>query len=383
MTRARTPASWRQAVDPAYSPDGRKLVFSSFNYGLGGDLHLVRADGRGRLRRLTRARPLREFEDGRDRSPAFAPDGRRLVYVNNRSQIRVYRAGRSRSIGSSGSGWEQVQPSWSVRGRIAFSSPGRIYTMRPDGSRRRRVVAGWDPDWSPDGRRIVYQIPGKAIIAIIRPNGRGRRVLTTDGVQPAFSPDGKHIVFVRPALFGPAGQRARDEIVVMRLRDRRTRTIADGATGRTGVRSRCSCPYHEFHYLHRPTWQPLRTAVGNALRSSPPSSPRLLVRRRCRRCPAHAAFPGRNGRIAFEHFQRVFPETAGPDSEYSRNSRCARMALGAAPCLAPTAMSEPAYSPSGRKLAVSAWLEPLLPSSRRRPRAAAAPDAADVRDRAT
>ncbi len=141
-------------AQPAYSPGGRRLAFadSSFPQTLGSSLYLVRASGHGRLRHLTRWRT-----GTYDVTPGWAPDGHRLVYVRSREhscrqEIRVYRAGGSRAIFSpSRCGDGPGVPVWSVRGRIAFSWQGAIYTMRPDGSHRRRVVAGDAPDWSPHG----------------------------------------------------------------------------------------------------------------------------------------------------------------------------------------------------------------------------------------
>ena len=154
--------------------------------------------------------------------------------------MRVYRAGRSREILEQ----EADNLAWSVRRRIAFAyEPGgsaasapSIYTVRPDGSRMRRIVeSGGDPDWSPNGRWIVYTMPGwlgglgpappspsfyKTSIALVRSDGSDRRVLTDHdgGREPAFSPDGKYIVFCR---FDEASHRS--TLVVMRLRDGRTR----------------------------------------------------------------------------------------------------------------------------------------------------------------
>jgi Tol biopolymer transport system component len=221
-------------AQPAYSPDGRRLAFSdsSFPQTLGSSLYLVRASGHGRLRQLTR------WRNGKyDVTPGWAPDGRRLVYSRFRrhlcrEQIRVYRAGGSRAILSpSHCGDGPGVPVWSVRGQIAFSWRDAIYTMRPDGSHRRRVVAGDGPDWSPHGHWIVFDRPGGGI-AMIRPNGHGLRLLTKEEGPsgPVFSPDGRYIVYAfRPPSGGPAmvrpAQGSQEGLVVMRLRDRRKRTI--------------------------------------------------------------------------------------------------------------------------------------------------------------
>ena len=250
---------------PAYSPHGRKLAFSFARFGppIGrSSLYVVRADGRGRRRRLTHPRRA-DFDLG----PAWAPDGARLAYIRS-LDVRVYRAGRSRSIGQ-----EANHLSWSVRGQIAFANePGgsaasepSIYIMRPDGSHMRRIVeSGGAPDWSPNGRWIVYTVPGwlgglgpappspslyKTSIALVRRDGSDRRVLTDHdgGREPAFSPDGKYIVFTR---FDDVS--LRDTLVVMRLSDRRTRTIVTTPPAVLGAPDR-----YEQHGLNSSSWQPL------------------------------------------------------------------------------------------------------------------------------
>jgi TolB protein len=74
-------------ADPAWSPDGRLVAFTSTRDGNGetcfeecrvnGEIYLMRSDGTG-LRRLT-------TDEADDRSPAWSPDGTRIVFVSDRS----------------------------------------------------------------------------------------------------------------------------------------------------------------------------------------------------------------------------------------------------------------------------------------------------------
>ena len=99
-------------------------------------------------------------------------------------------------------------------GLIAFNAltddQNQIYTVRPNGHDLRQITHGPGealvPDWSPDGRRIVFEFDGPnpppfCSVEIMNADGTGIMDLTGDRngceAQPSFTPDGQRIVFER------------------------------------------------------------------------------------------------------------------------------------------------------------------------------------------
>jgi Tol biopolymer transport system component len=157
---------------PSWSPDGRRIVFD----GAAADapvtshvLWVVDADGSGR-RRLGRT----TTEPGGNLEPAWSPDGGRILYVLEE------RAG------------------FDPFGNIVFSTILR--TISPNGDVDAAVepeTSGHDPDWSPDGKQIVFEVD-EAIW--LRDEDGGLRRLAR-GRNPAWSPDAEWIVFERKGLW--------------------------------------------------------------------------------------------------------------------------------------------------------------------------------------
>ena len=93
-------------------------------------------------------------------------------------------------------------------GLIAFYSGttagAQIFTVRPDGRDLRQIthVAGdaTRPDWSPDGRRIAFELDtaDTGQVALMNADGSDLVSVPTPGVlagDPSFTPDGRRLVF--------------------------------------------------------------------------------------------------------------------------------------------------------------------------------------------
>jgi TolB protein len=147
----------------------------------------------------------------RGHSPAFSPNGRKVVFLRGflRPDIYVMRADGSHKRRLTHTHAAECGASFSPSGkRILFS--GRpycddLYTMRADGSHVRRLTHGGQggfSKFSPNGRRIVTD--NACAITIMRADGSHAKRLTDPAtgnfdcdLTPDFSPNGKRIVFVR------------------------------------------------------------------------------------------------------------------------------------------------------------------------------------------
>jgi Tol biopolymer transport system component len=206
--------------DPAWSPNGRKLVVVE-RVERGGapcrpagrcheEIYVINADGTG-LRRLTRNAVF-------DGNPVWSPDGRRIAFVRDRDRqtanIFVMNADGSdqRRLTPNLRRRPWIELAWSPDWeKIAFVASGGhrgaadIFVMNADGSGLRNatntVTTSFDFAWSPDGRRIAYLegSPGGAPLTVVNADGTGKQRLTgplmVDLGSPSWSPDGRTLAF--------------------------------------------------------------------------------------------------------------------------------------------------------------------------------------------
>ncbi len=202
-------------LDPTFSPDGRKLAFSSDVSG-SFELYVQELPPGDGIRQLT-------DDEGKKYEPAFSPDGEKIAYHSkHRGGIWVIPAGGGRPIQLTRFG---SRPAWAPDGElIAFQSesspqlsdttapaqpPSTLWLVAtatdPPASPQKLTRAGHpagghgSPAFSPDGRRIVFSSSWRGrseIWSIDRHAEDPVKVAdTTTAYDPAYSPDGERIYF--------------------------------------------------------------------------------------------------------------------------------------------------------------------------------------------
>jgi TolB protein len=189
-------------ANPGFSPNSKQIAFTQSTGTVKNDSHgegwiehsaltVMNVDGSER-HVIYQAAPF----SGDLNSPAFSPDGKRLVFERN------------------------------VSGFAKPAGMKAVYVVDVDGSHLRRLTPwanndGDNPDWSPDGKWLLFHShvddpSGQPQIVLIHPDGSDRRQLThfpkgTWVGRSSFSPNGKSIVLAK----GPEGGNV--DVFTMRL----------------------------------------------------------------------------------------------------------------------------------------------------------------------
>lgn len=180
---------------PAWSPDGRQLAVVLSKEG-GSQLFLLNADGSG-ARRIMRS-------PGIDTEPFFSPDGRQLYFTSDRGgSPQIYR------VSVSGGAAERVtfDGSYNVTPRLSPDGKQMAFVTRSEGrfqlavmdlsTRQVQIITDStrdeSPSYAPNGRMVLYatEINGRGVLSATSSDGRVRQRLSVqagDVREPAWGP---------------------------------------------------------------------------------------------------------------------------------------------------------------------------------------------------
>ncbi len=191
-----------EGLDPVWSPDGKMIAYVKNN-----DIHIIDLA----TKQITRLTSWSSCF-----FPSWSPDGKKIAFdaitnwptvpgdsagiwvMNTKgSKKRLVIKGRSPHYSPDGAQFVYVGGAGSAKG-----TETQIWLADTSGSNQKQLtnnsISNWDPIWSPNGSFIAWGSSGNkdnAGIWIMNADGTGEHLLVGKGGHPTWSPDGKKIAF--------------------------------------------------------------------------------------------------------------------------------------------------------------------------------------------
>jgi TolB protein len=196
-------------IEPAVSPDGTKVAFTSFARGTP---HIVIIDAAS-----GRTLPFYNQQASLNETPSFSPDGSKLYYSSSASgYTQIYVAdidGKNlRRLSNSRAIEAEAKVNPKNPSLLAFvsgrSGPEQIFQMNTDGADVQRLTDGTgeasNPSWNPDGQHLLFAwtrgfAQGAFNIFLMDTASRQYDQLTSNAGRnenATWAPDGRHLCFV-------------------------------------------------------------------------------------------------------------------------------------------------------------------------------------------
>jgi len=191
---------------PSFSADGERIAFAFYSAG-DDEIYTMDANGANQVQLTDNA--------VEDNYPAFSPDGRKIVFTTRVGggdlEIALMDADGQNVTPLTENGVNDDQASLSPDGqKIIFRrsepSDSEVFVMNADGSDQHPLTDNTVPDlapsFSPDGQKIVFArgtgAPRQIFVMDADGNNQTQLTMTSaNDIWPSFSPDGQQIVFAR------------------------------------------------------------------------------------------------------------------------------------------------------------------------------------------
>ena len=197
-----------QAVTPRWSPDGKKIIYTSYYRSGFPDIFMIDVAS-------SRRTPFATYK-GTNSGARFSPSGSGVamvlsapgnseLYISNAQGAGARRLTRNNSL--------EASPSWKRDGsELVFTSDTagkpQLYRISTEGGRMTRIatqISNYcaEPDWNPvDSSKIVFTAVFREGFQVVLWDFKKNRseILTRgarDSIEPSWLEDGRHIVFTR------------------------------------------------------------------------------------------------------------------------------------------------------------------------------------------